>query len=80
MMISQGQTGTGAIFMIDLEMKRNPKPADASKADVFSLAKTLWMFLSGDEKSFDGVYDYLDQSHSLRYVSRFRKEHLVIME
>ena len=52
----------------------------ASKADVFSLAKTLWMFLSGDEKSFDEVYDYLDQSHSLRYVSRFRKEHLVIME
>ena len=58
-------------------MKRNPKLADASKADVFSLAKTLWMFLSDDEKGFDGVYDYLDQSHSLRYVSRFKKEHLV---
>lgn len=32
----------------------------ASKADVFSLAKTLWMFLSDDEKGFDGAYDYLD--------------------
>lgn len=78
MMISQSQTGDwGAIFTIAPEMKRNPKQADASKADVFSLAKTLCMFLSGDEKGFDGVYDYLDQSHSLRYVSRFRKEHLV---
>lgn len=51
--------------------------ADASKADVFSLAKTLWMFLSGDEKGFDGVYNHLDESHSLRYVSRFKNEHLV---
>lgn len=74
---TKSDRGLGAIFTIAPEMKRNPKQADASKADVFSLAKTLWMFLSGDEKGFDGVYDYLDQSHSLRYVSRFRKEHLV---
>ncbi len=70
----------GAIFTIAPEMKRNPKAADASKADVFSLAKSLWMLLSGDEKGFDGVYDYLDTSHSLRYVSRFNKEHLVEIE
>ena len=70
----------GAIFTIAPEMKRNPKAADASKADVFSLAKSLWMLLSGDEKGFDGVYDYLDTSHSLRYVSRFNKKHLVEIE
>lgn len=74
---TKSDRGLGAIFTIAPEMKRNPKLADASKADVFSLAKTLCMFLSGDEKGFDGVYDYLEQSHSLRYVSRFRKEHLV---
>lgn len=74
---TKSDRGLGAIFTIAPEMKRNPKLADASKADVFSLAKTLWMFLSDDEKGFDGVYDYLDQSHSLRYVSRFKKEHLV---
>lgn len=69
--------GLGAIFTIAPEMKRNPKIADAGKADVFSLAKTMWMFLTGDEKGFDGVYNYLDESHSLRYVSRFKGDHLV---
>ncbi len=74
---TKSDRGLGAIFTIAPEMKRNPKLADASKADVFSLAKTLWMFLSGDEKGFDGVYNYLDQSHSLRYISQFKEEHLV---
>ena len=35
-------------------MKRNPKGADGSKADVYSLAKTLWMILSDDEKDLMG--------------------------
>lgn len=74
---TKSDQGLGAIFTIAPEMKRNPKVADASKADVFSLAKTLWMFLSGDEKGFDGVYNHLDESHSLRYISRFKNEHLV---
>lgn len=74
---TKSDKGLGAIFTIAPEMKRNPKLADASKADVYSIAKTMWMFLSGDEKGFDGVYNYLDQSHSLRYVSRFKEEHLV---
>lgn len=74
---TRSDQGLRAIFTIAPEMKRNPKMADASKADVFSLAKTLWMFLSGDEKGFDGVYNHLDESHSLRYVSRFKNEHLV---
>lgn len=78
--LTQSDKGLGAIFTIAPEMKRDPKRADASKADVFSLAKTLWMFLSGDEKGFDGVYNYLDKSHSLRYVSRFRNEHLVELD
>ena len=73
---TKSDQGLGAVFTIAPEMKRNPKMADGSKADVFSLAKTLWMFLSGDEKGFDGVYDFLDESHSLRSVSRFKKEHL----
>lgn len=78
--LTQSDKGLGAIFTIAPEMKRNPKIADASKADVYSLAKTLWMFLSGDEKGFDGVYDYLDESHSLRFISRFRNEHLVELD
>ena len=50
----------GAIFTIAPEMKRNPKKADGKKADVFSLAKTLWMLLTENTKGFDGVYDYED--------------------
>lgn len=75
--LTQSDKGLGAIFTIAPEMKRDPKHADASKADVYSLAKTIWMFLSGDEKGFDGVYNYLDNSHGLRYKSKFIDKHLV---
>ena len=47
------------------------------KADVFSLAKTMWMFLTKDERGFDGVYNYLDSSHSLRYLDKYKSVHLV---
>lgn len=74
--LTRSDRGLGAIFTIAPEMKRNPKEADGKKADVFSLAKSMWMFLSKDEKGFDGVYDYLDSSHSLRYLERYRNTHL----
>ncbi len=74
--LTRTDRGLGAIFTIAPEMKRNPKEADGKKADVFSLAKSMWMFLSKDEKGFDGVYDYLDSSHSLRYLDRYRDTHL----
>jgi len=72
--------GLGAIFTIAPEMKRDPKHADGRSADVFSLAKTLWMLLAWDERGFDGVYNPLDRSHGLRYVKRFSGEHLVELE
>ena len=49
----------------------------SSKADAFSLAKTMWMFLTNNEKGFDGVYNYLDPSHSLRYLEQYKNTHLV---
>lgn len=70
----------GATFTIAPEMKRNPKEADSKKADVYSLAKTMWMLLVDDKKGFDGVYDYLDPSHGLSYRSKYRNEHLVELE
>ena len=70
----------GATFTIAPEMKRNPKEADSKKADVYSLAKTMWMLLTDDKKGFDGVYDYLDPSHGLSYRSKYRNEHLVELE
>ena len=74
---TKSDKGIGAIFTIAPEMKRNPKKADSKKADVFSLAKTMWMFLINNEKGFDGVYNYLDPSHSLRYFERYKNIHLV---
>ncbi len=67
----------GAIFTIAPEMKRDPNHADGKKADVYSLAKTMWMFLSRNEKGFDGVYNYLDPSHSLSYIQKYKGIHLV---
>jgi len=72
--------GLGAIFTIAPEMKRNPKNADGAKADVYSLSKTLWMVLSGDEKGFDGQYSWNDSSHGLRYYKRLANEYLVEIE
>ena len=77
---TKSDKGLGAVFTISPEMKRNPKEADGKKADVFSLAKTLWMFLTKDEKGFDGVYDYLDTNHSLRHIAKYKKIHSVELD
>lgn len=52
--LTKENKGLGAIFTIAPEMKRNPQNADGKKADVFSFAKTMWMFLTRNEKGFDG--------------------------
>lgn len=39
------------------EVRRKGKRAKLGPADVYSLAKTLWIVLTGDEKCFDGQYD-----------------------
>jgi serine/threonine protein kinase len=72
--------GLGAIFTIAPEMKRNPKEADGKSADVFSLAKTMWMLLSGDELGFDGQYNFLDKSHGLHFMQQYKNLHLVELE
>ena len=77
---TKSNRGLGAIFTIAPEMKRNPKNADGKKADVFSFAKTVWMFLSNDEKGFDGVYNYKDPQFGLHYITKYENEHLVELE
>lgn len=77
---TRSDKGLGAIFTIAPEMKRDPKHADAKKADVFSLAKTMWMLLTEDERGFDGVYNFIDKSHSLRMMDKFKEIHIVEIE
>ena len=38
------------------EMRRESSKADGAKADIYSLAKTLWIFLTERRKGFDGQY------------------------
>ena len=46
----------GAKWTIAPEMRRESESADAKKGDVYSLAKTLWILLTGHRKGFDGQY------------------------
>lgn len=46
----------GAKWTMAPEMRRESSTADVSKADVYSLAKTLWIYLTGHKKGFDGQY------------------------
>ena len=77
---TKSNRGLGAIFTIAPEMKRNPKDADGRMADVFSLAKTTWMLLTGNELGFDGTYSGEDQVCALSYQKNLRSEHLVELE
>jgi len=77
---TRSDRGLGAIFTIAPEMKRDPQNADGMKGDVFSLAKTIWMLLTGDERGFDGVYNFLDKNHSLRFMKKFSRVHTVELE
>ena len=60
-------------------MKRNPKKSDGKKADVYSLAKTIWILLTGESKGFDGQYIQTGY-YSLRKYGNLMKNHLVELE
>lgn len=46
----------GAKWTIAPEMRRNPDTADGKPADVYSLAKTLWILLTKERQGFEGQY------------------------
>jgi serine/threonine protein kinase len=54
--VSKQNEEIGPKWTMAPEMRRESSSADASKADVYSLAKTLWIFLTGNDKGFDGQY------------------------
>ena len=70
----------GAIFTIAPEMKRYPLEADGKKADVFSLAKTLWMLIRNNNMGFDGSYDRRNSSIGLSFAPECKGIHLVELE
>jgi serine/threonine-protein kinase len=46
----------GPVWTMAPEVRRNDTKADPMPADVYSLAKTLWITLTGTVKGFDGQY------------------------
>lgn len=46
----------GPRWTIAPEMRNNPEVSDGLSADVYSLSKTLWIFLTSIEKGFEGQY------------------------
>ncbi|MBQ6141491.1 MAG: protein kinase [Kiritimatiellae bacterium] len=63
--LTRSDMSLGPIFTMAPEMRRNPKTADGRKADVYSLAKTLWMLVKKDKYAFDGPYDWSDEKIAL---------------
>ena len=78
--VTRNGRGVGAKFTMAPEMLRNPEQADGQKADVYSLAKTVWMMITEDELGFDGQYNYDDDVCRLGQYDICRKEHLVELE
>jgi hypothetical protein len=58
----------GAKWTIAPEMKRDGSKADGRCADVYSLAKTLWILMTGQKLGFDGQYD----PNSINGLRRFK--------
>ena len=78
--LTKSGRGLGSTFTIAPEMKRNPKDADGKPADVYSMAKTLWMLLTRDEKGFDGQYNEDDNQHRLSSYGNLGGVHLLEIE
>ena len=47
---------------------------------MYSLAKTLWIVLTGVDHGFEGRYEEDDERIGLRNDKRYKKEHLVELE
>ena len=54
--ISSIKEEIGAKWTIAPEMRRSAYSSDGKKADVYSLAKTLWIILTENQTGFDGQY------------------------
>lgn len=52
-----GISSLGAKWTRSPQMERDAYSADKFKADVYSMAKTIWMIFSGDFTSFEGQYN-----------------------
>lgn len=70
----------GAFNTIAPEMYKTPQGQDGKKADVYSLAKTLWILLTGDKKGFAGPYSSEDSVNAFANFGHLKDEPLAVIE
>lgn len=70
----------GAFNTIAPEMYKNPQGQDGTKADVYSLAKTMWILLTGDAKGFTGPYSSEDSVNAFANFAHLKDEQLALIE
>ena len=70
----------GAFNTIAPEMYKNPQGQDGTKADVYSLAKTMWILLTGDAKGFTGPYSSQDSVNAFANYKHLKDEQLALIE
>jgi serine/threonine protein kinase len=58
------------------EMRRNAKDADGKLADIYSLAKTMWILLTGVNDGFEGQYSHKSKSIGLSNYQQRKKDFL----
>ena len=70
----------GAYNTMAPEMSKNPQGQDGKKADVYSLAKTMWILLTGDKKGFPGPYSSEDSMNAFSHFAHLVSKPLAVIE
>lgn len=78
--LTKKRDNIGAKFTIAPEMRRDSKKSDPYKADVYSMGKTLWMYLTENEDAFDGIYNPLERSIGLHYFEQYKDSYIAEIE
>lgn len=69
--ITPPRRDVGAKYTMAPEMRRAPSEANGEFADIYSLAKSLWIALTGEDLGFDGQYDARSSIGLRNYLSAY---------
>lgn len=78
--LTKKRDNIGAKFTIAPEMKRDSKDSDPYKADVYSMGKTLWMYLTENEDAFEGTYNPLESCIGLHFFEQYKNSNIAEIE
>lgn len=78
--LTKKRDNIGAKFTIAPEMRRDSKNSDPYKADVYSMGKTLWMYLTENEDAFEGTYNPLENRIGLHFFEQYKNSNIAEIE